>query len=70
MAEITYLRQWTNQPIPPERVLEAARVCTDVLVLGWNEDGSLYAASSMPDSSELLWLMHTFQHKLLSGDYG
>lgn len=69
MAEPIYLHAWTNQAIPVQRVLDGAKLCTEVLVLGWTEDGTLYAASSEPDSAAVLWLIETFKHKMFAGDY-
>lgn len=46
MADVTYLHPTTDQPMPVDRVLDGARHCTDVLVLGWTADGTFYAAST------------------------
>ena len=45
--------------IPPDQVLDGAKEqrLVDVLVLGWHEDGDLYAASSsgrVEDTEELI----------------
>lgn len=69
MAEIIVFPGWTSLPIPAERVLEAARVCTSVLVLGEDADGRFYTASSVADGHTLLWWLETCKYKLLRGDY-
>ena len=69
MAKVTYLYPQTAEDIPVSRVLHGALDCTDVLVLGWAEDGTFYAGSSTSDNAALLLLVETFKHALLSGDY-
>ena len=69
MADILRFPGWTRLPLPVDAVLDAARGCTAVLVLGEAADGTFYAAASMADGAELLWLVETLKYKLLSGDY-
>lgn len=55
----------------PDNVLEqSVGQLQDVLILGYDKDGSLYAASSdgLADGGALLWLLETFRQKLVSGD--
>lgn len=56
MTDITYLHDVTDQDIPPERVLEAAKgICTDVaIVIGWGEGGDVHFASSAGDVATVL----------------
>lgn len=56
-------------PIPVARVLDGARDCQAVLILGLDGDGDFYAAASLTEKPLLLWWMEQFKHKLLSGDY-
>lgn len=67
---ITYLHVVTDQPISVARVLDAAKDCAVVLVLGERADGSYYAASSGTDKGTYLFLIEQFRHKLLAGDFG
>lgn len=60
----------TDEDIPVARVLDAARQCASVLVLGEHVDGTFYCASSTGDGATLVWWMECFKHRLLSGDYG
>lgn len=70
MGQLIRFPGWTTLSIPVEGVLEGARTCTEVLVLGWEADGTFYAAASVPDAATLLWWLEQFKHKLLAGDYG
>jgi hypothetical protein len=67
---VTYLRAWTDQGIPVARVLDAAKVCEEVLVLGFLPDGAFYCAASTGDGGTLLWWLERFKYGLLSGEYG
>lgn len=69
MAEVTFLHPRTDQPIPVARVLDGARDCADVLVLGWTAAGDFYAASTTSDGGTLVWWLEKFRHALLSGEY-
>lgn len=69
MANVTYLHPTTDQPIPVARVLDAARECADVLVLGWTADGAVYAAASTGDAETLVYWCERFKFALLSGEY-
>lgn len=55
----------------PHLILEDSKhePLDSVLVLGLTPDGSLYAASSTKDAQEMVWLVETFKHHLLAGDY-
>ena len=69
MADVFYLYQQTDQPIPVARVLDGARDLAEVLVLGVTPDGELYAASSLSETGTLLFFIESFKHALLSGKY-
>lgn len=56
----------------PDVVLEAAKgEVEQVLVLGYDSDGELYAASSseLVDGGNILWLIETFKQKLLNLEF-
>ncbi len=57
----------TRLDIPPERVLRAAleKGVTGVVVLGYDEDGDFYFASSKADGGDVLWLLALAQKRLL-----
>ena len=62
----------SGAPGPSERALHGARVfdLAPMLVLGREEDGTLYAAATIGTTADLLHLLEEFKHKLLSGAYG
>jgi len=49
------------------RVLAAARrkKLTDVLIIGYDENGELYTGVNQPDGPEVLWLLELAKAKLL-----
>jgi len=70
MGEIVKFNGYTKLDIDPNDVLSNAIDQTkQVLVIGNSKDGSLYVAASTADGGELLWLIETFKHKLMSGDF-
>lgn len=57
----------TRLDIPAERILEKAKgELEKVVLLGWDNDGELYFASSFPDGGDVLWLMEKAKLKLLN----
>ena len=62
----------TTLDIPPETILKSALKADleMVVVLGWTEDETLYAASSSGSSPEAVFLVEHFKHALLSGEIG
>jgi hypothetical protein len=69
MGEVVYIGGWTKLPVPSERVLDAAKKFENVLVLAWDDDGLLYAATSDPDLHSNVCLAQKFVHKAMNGDY-
>lgn len=57
--------------IKVEEVLQGAinADLDSVVVLGWDQDSMLFAASSSPKIGDVLLIMEYFKHKLLNGDY-
>lgn len=56
----------------PDHVLERAMgQYQEVFILGWDKDGFLDARSTqgLVDGGNILWLIESFKHKLLNGDY-
>lgn len=62
--------EYTTERVPVGQVLDSAKQCTDVLVLGWDAQGELYAASSTADSAVLWALIDMFTEYIESGRYG
>lgn len=56
----------------PDNILEQSIGEYDqVLIIGWNKDGSLDARATLGlvDGGDFLWLIEKFKHNLLSGVY-
>ncbi|WP_040306027.1 hypothetical protein [Ahrensia sp. R2A130] len=71
MSNVIPLGNVTSLDIPTDRVLENAKgTCSDgVVVMGFDDDGVLYFASSIADGGEVLWLMEKCKAALLdAGD--
>jgi hypothetical protein len=69
VSDPIYLHETTSQAVPVTRVLDAARKCRSVLILGELEDGTFYRAASGADMAVLLLWMESFKFALLSGEY-
>lgn len=59
----------TRLDIPADKVLDSAKHLKRCMVIGEEEDGTFYAASTTGDMSICLWWAQNFIHKLMSGDY-
>jgi len=57
----------TRLDLPVQQVLEAAksRCSGGVVILGYEDDGSHYFASSMADGGEVVWLLEMAKKLLL-----
>lgn len=56
----------TKLDLPVDRVLEAAKGRMDgVVLLGYDDEGDLYFASSYADGGEVLWLLEKCKQRLL-----
>lgn len=71
MAPVEFMDVTTTLDVPPDRVLEGAKGhLQDVLLLGWDKDGSLYVASSIgQDATKMTDLASRFLHKYYNGDF-
>ena len=58
----------TRLDLPPERILQKALEAnlTGVVVIGWEEGGDIYHASSLADGGEVLWLLEKTKQDLLN----
>ena len=68
MTDIVYLHEFTDEDIPPERVLDAAKErCTEaVIVVGWGEDEKTYFAMSTGDAKAVLFALEEAKFMLMS----
>lgn len=57
----------TTLDVPAERVLNGAlgKGLKGCVVVGWDEDGGLFFASSYADSAEVIYLLERAKHDLL-----
>lgn len=57
----------TKLDIPADRVLESAKgQMQGVVVMGWDNEGEPYFASSIADGGDVLWLLESCKANLLS----
>lgn len=66
-AKIIPLGCITRLDLPVERVLEQAKVqMQNVVIMGWDQDGELYFASTFADGGEIMWLLEKCKAALLN----
>lgn len=67
MSNVIQLGNVTRLNIPTDRVLDGAKgTCSDgVVVLGYDDDGSFYFASSIADGGSVLWLLELCKKQLM-----
>ena len=68
MSNVVELNCITKLDLPAGKVLDRAKDAnlTGVVVIGFDEEGYEYFASSMADGPEVLWLLQRSIHKLIS----
>ena len=68
MGEVIQLGGVTRLDIPADRVLEGAMgKLKSVVVIGYDEAGEEYFASSIADGGEVLWLLERCKQELMGG---
>lgn len=67
MGEVVNLGNVTTLDLPPERVLAAAAEADleSVVILGYDQGGEEYFASSIADGGTVLWLIERLKLALL-----
>lgn len=65
MSNVIILPVITRLDVPAERILDSARHLKSVVVMGYDEEGSEYFASSIADGGDVLWLVERFKRALL-----
>lgn len=66
MSNIIYLFPETNMDIPVDRVLDGAKSLKKVIVIGIDQNGDEYFASSCADIYECNFLADRFKKMLIS----
>lgn len=70
MGDVINLSVETTLDIPVDRILSAA-IEADLetaVVVGWDQDGNMYFASSSGYGPDLLWLLEKAKASLLAAD--
>jgi hypothetical protein len=67
-ADVVYFPGPSRLDTPVGRVMEAAveASLTEIVVIGFDEDGDFYFASSKADGGDVLWLLERAKHKLMT----
>ena len=67
MTNVIEFEGVTTLDIPPERILKGARDANlaDVVIIGYDDDGQFYFASSTAKGPEVLWLMELAKTRLI-----
>lgn len=66
MSKVVPIGCITSLDVPVDRVLDAAKEQLEGCVLmGWDNDGELYFASTYADGGTILWLMEQCKMRLL-----
>lgn len=56
----------TRHDMPPDQILDRAKGnLKSVIVMGWDNDGEIYFASSAADGGDAMWLMEWAKKALL-----
>lgn len=56
----------TKLPLSVDRVLDGARDLTEVVVLGWDENGELFISMSEPSLDRALMLLAVAQREIVN----
>ncbi len=67
MGDVVDLHVQTTLDIPADKVIAAAAhyELTEVVIAGWNPDGSLYLAASSGSGATSLWLLKRAEQRLM-----
>jgi len=67
MTNVIPLGNVTRLDRPTDTILEQSKThCSDgVVIMGFDDDGELYFASSIADGGTVLWLMEGLKKKLM-----
>lgn len=65
MGDVIPLGNVTRLDIPVDRVCEEAKHLEGIVILGYDQDGEEYFASSYADGGDVLWLLRKCEKQLL-----
>lgn len=67
-AQILNFTGITNLDLDPDRVLDAAKgKLQGVIVIGFDNEGEFYGASSYADGGTVIWLLEVCKQRILEG---
>jgi len=68
MGKIIPIGGVTILDLPADQILEAAKGKMDgVILIGFDKDGEVYAASSYADGGDVMWLLEACKIKMMEG---
>ena len=66
-AKVIPLGMVTRLDLPVDQILERAKdQLQSVVIMGWDNEGQEYFASTIADGADVLWLMEKLKLKLLT----
>jgi len=65
VAEVLIFDGITRLDYPVERVLDAAKGCAEVVVVGFDAEGKFYFSSSKANGPDALWLLELAKKRLM-----
>ena len=66
MGDIIPIGGVTKLDLPADRILEAAKGSMEgVVIVGFDKDGEVYAASSYADGGTVMWLLEACKNKMM-----
>lgn len=66
MAKVIPFTGITRLDLPADRILEGAAGKLEGVVIGYDHEGEMYAASSYADGGTVLWLLEKCKRSLLA----
>ena len=66
MGEVIIAPFITRLDVPVERILDGAQGLASIVIMGYDQEGNEYFASSIASGDEVLWLMERSKMKLLT----
>ena len=71
MGKIIPIGGITKLDLPADRILEAAKGRLEgVVLIGFDKEGSVYAASSYADGGDVMWLLEMCKQKMMGSITG
>ncbi|MEE9532721.1 MAG: hypothetical protein V3W52_17215 [Syntrophobacteria bacterium] len=65
MGDLVRLGNVTTLDLPVDLICDSAKQLEGIVILGYDEEGEEYFASSYGDKKEVLWLLRRLEKQLL-----